>query len=67
MAGGPVGRFAGGIILGWRELDTQDGGGLYRLTVGLLVAFGFILSGITAVSLLRPGGQHLDYLWIIKI
>ncbi|OXG17937.1 hypothetical protein C367_04747 [Cryptococcus neoformans Ze90-1] len=66
VAGGPVGRFAGGIILGWRELDTQDGGGLYRLTVGLLVAFGFILSGITAglaystIQVLRDGDFAID-------
>lgn len=66
VAGGPVGRFAGGIILGWRELDRQDGGGLYRLAVGLLVAFGFILSGITAslaystIRILRDGDFTID-------
>ncbi|KIR33993.1 hypothetical protein I307_05993 [Cryptococcus deuterogattii 99/473] len=66
VAGGPIGRYAGGIILGWRELDRQDGGGLYRLAVGLLIAFGFILSGITAslaystIQVLQHGDFTID-------
>nr|KIR88453.1 hypothetical protein I308_01520 [Cryptococcus tetragattii IND107] len=66
VAGGPIGRYAGGIILGWRELDRQDGGGLYRLAVGLLIALGFILSGITAglaystIQVLQNGDFTID-------
>ncbi|WVQ84915.1 hypothetical protein IAT38_007078 [Cryptococcus sp. DSM 104549] len=48
VAGGPVGRYAGGLVLGWRELDRVDGGGVDRFGVGLLVMFGVVLALITA-------------------
>ncbi|KAK8853108.1 hypothetical protein IAR55_003809 [Kwoniella newhampshirensis] len=68
IAGGPVGRFVGGLILGWRELDRSedDGGGVMRLGVGLMVGFGLILALVTAglatssISLLLNGNLTID-------
>lgn len=50
VAGGPVGRYAGGAALAWRELDRADGGGLLRLSNGVFIALGLMLSLITIVS-----------------
>ncbi|WVR07788.1 hypothetical protein IAU60_004831 [Kwoniella sp. DSM 27419] len=47
VAGGPVGRYAGGVILGWRQLDRIDGGGISRLGVGLVLFFSIVLILIT--------------------
>ncbi|WVW86026.1 hypothetical protein I302_108064 [Kwoniella bestiolae CBS 10118] len=68
IAGGPIGRYAGGIILGWRELDRMDEGrgGLMRLNVGLMVGFGIVLALITAglafttLSLILKGNLTID-------
>lgn len=50
VAGGPVGRYVGGITLGWKQLDRVDGGGMMRLEVGILVGVGVCLALITTVS-----------------
>ena len=52
VAGGPIGRYAGGVILAWKEMDRVRGGGLYRLSTGILIAIGLMLSMITIVSVL---------------
>ena len=49
IAGGPIGRFTSGIILGWRELDRLDPHRIVRLEFGVLVAIGIMLGMITAV------------------
>jgi hypothetical protein len=56
IAGGPMGRWAGGLILGWKELDRQDKGGKYgevRLRIGVLVFLGLLFSAICLVRLPR--------------
>ncbi|WVR00351.1 hypothetical protein IAU59_007494 [Kwoniella sp. CBS 9459] len=71
VAGGPVGRYAGGVILGWRELDRIDtaregGAGVMRLNVGLMLVFGIILAMISAglafstVTVLLSGHLTID-------
>ena len=55
IAGGPVGRYVGGVLIGWKALDLVDGGGLVRLEIGVLVGIGWMLSGITAVR--RASGR----------
>ncbi|WWD19522.1 hypothetical protein CI109_103983 [Kwoniella shandongensis] len=69
VAGGPVGRYVGGLILGWRELDRsagKNGAGLDRLGVGLMLAFGVILALITTglavstISVLLEGHLTID-------
>jgi hypothetical protein len=51
IAGGPVGRYVGGMVLGWKELDRRDGGGGYlRVQIGILVGIGSLLGLITLVS-----------------
>ncbi|KAK6909471.1 hypothetical protein I203_103490 [Kwoniella mangroviensis CBS 8507] len=68
IAGGPIGRYAGGIVLGWRKLDKldEDGGGLVRLNIGLMVGFGIILALITiglattTLSLILKGDLTID-------
>lgn len=50
VAGGPLGRYGGGVVLGWRELDRKDGGGLFRLSSGVLIAVGMGLTCIAGVS-----------------
>lgn len=50
VAGGPVGRWVGGLVLGWRRLDRLDGGGIVRTSVAALVGIGGILSVICMVS-----------------
>ena len=52
VAGGPLGRYGGGVVLGWRELDRKDGGGLFRLSSGVLIAVGMGLTCIAGVSIL---------------
>lgn len=51
---GPTGRFGGGTILGWRELDRLDdsglGGGVVKLRNGVFVLLGFMLSAVCCVS-----------------
>jgi palmitoyltransferase len=52
VAAGPVGRWAGGLVQGWKALDRMDGGGAYgeiRLKIGVLVFLGLILSAICLV------------------
>jgi hypothetical protein len=52
-----VGRYVGGVILGWRILDLRDegdGGRGPRLGLGILVAIGMFLGMITAVSHSHP-------------
>jgi hypothetical protein len=61
IAGGPVGRYVGGMVLGWRELDKMDGGGAVRLGIGGLVGLGLILALITTVS--RPAPIHLNRIY----
>ncbi|WVO12487.1 hypothetical protein L204_100087 [Cryptococcus depauperatus] len=66
VAGGPVGRYVGGLILGWKELDRMEEGGLERLAIGLLTAFGIIVSLIAAalahstLAVLREGNLTVD-------
>ncbi|WWD03592.1 hypothetical protein V865_001646 [Kwoniella europaea PYCC6329] len=68
IAGGPIGRYAGGTVLGWRKLDKldEDGGGLVRLNIGLMVVFGIILALITiglattTLSLILKGDLTID-------
>ncbi|WWC64451.1 uncharacterized protein I303_107061 [Kwoniella dejecticola CBS 10117] len=66
VAGGPIGRYAGGIILGWREKEKHDGGGIFRLNIGLMVFFGIILALISAglayatTTLLLKGNLTID-------
>ncbi|WVF73190.1 hypothetical protein IAT40_008009 [Kwoniella sp. CBS 6097] len=74
VAGGPVGRYAGGVILGWRELDRIDaitregdvGPGLRRLNVGLMLGFGVVLALISAglafstITILLSGHLTID-------
>lgn len=51
MAGGPIGRYIGGVALAWREMDRADGGGgAVKLSNGLFVLAGFMLSMIAGVS-----------------
>lgn len=50
IAGGPVGRYMGGLVLGWKAIDRADGGGSLRLEIGVLVGIGLILAMITTVS-----------------
>lgn len=50
VAGGPIGRYAGGVMLAWKEMDKRDGGGLFRLSNGILIAVGLMLSMIAGVS-----------------
>ena len=57
VAGGPVGRYVGGIILGWKALDRIDGGGSHRLEIGILAFIGLILALITGVGLIP---RHKD-------
>jgi hypothetical protein len=54
IAGGPLGRYGGAITLAWRELDHRDGGGLFRLSSGVLIALGLCLSAIAVVSFCCP-------------
>ncbi|OCF40791.1 hypothetical protein I317_05403 [Kwoniella heveanensis CBS 569] len=71
VAGGPVGRYAGGVILGWRELERIDavvgeGAGLRRLNAGLLLGFGIVLALISAglafstITVLLSGHLTID-------
>jgi palmitoyltransferase len=53
VAGGPLGRYGGAVVLGWLELDRRDGGGLFRLSSGILIAVGMFLSCIAGVSPVR--------------
>ncbi|WVQ73020.1 hypothetical protein IAR50_002583 [Cryptococcus sp. DSM 104548] len=50
VAGGPVGRWVGGVVLGWLELDrtSLDGPGVERLGVGVMVVAGMVLALITS-------------------
>jgi hypothetical protein len=50
VAGGPLGRYGVGIALAWREMDRRDGGGLFRLSSGILITLGLFLSAIAGVS-----------------
>lgn len=50
IAGGPVGRYIGGTILGWKALDREDGGGSLRVEMGILIGIGLILALMTAVG-----------------
>lgn len=50
VAGGPVGRWIGGLVLGWRQLDRLDGGGAVRASVAALVGIGGLISTICLVS-----------------
>jgi hypothetical protein len=52
VAGGPLGRYGGGVVLGWKELDRRDGGGLFRLSSGVLIAVGMGLTCIAGVSVI---------------
>jgi hypothetical protein len=46
-----VGRYVGGMVLGWKALDRRDGGGGYfRVQIGVLVGIGSLLAMITLVS-----------------
>jgi len=54
IAGGPLGRYGGAIVLAWREMDRRDGGGLFRLSSGILIALGLCLSAIAVVSFRYP-------------
>lgn len=62
VAGGPIGRYAGGVMLAWKEMDRVDGGGLFRLSNGIFVAVGLMLSMIAGVS--RPS-RILSCLWLM--
>lgn len=46
-----MGRYMGGLVLGWKAIDRVKGGGTLRLEIGILVAIGLILAMITTVSL----------------
>ena len=50
-AGGPVGRYVAGTVLGWQSLDRTDGGGVLRVEMGALVGIGLVLAMVTAVRL----------------
>jgi len=50
VAGGPLGRYGGAVVLAWREMDRRDGGGLFRLSSGVLIAVGLFLTAIAGVS-----------------
>lgn len=58
IAAGPVGRYIGGIVLGWKALDRVNGGGSMRLEVGILVAIGMMLTLITGVRLRYHPQKH---------
>lgn len=66
VACGPVGRYVGGVILGWNELDREDGGGVLRLRNGIIIGVGMMLSLITAalayttISLVLSGHLTID-------
>ncbi|CAD6572576.1 MAG: hypothetical protein TREMPRED_000578 [Tremellales sp. Tagirdzhanova-0007] len=66
IAGGPIGRFTSGIILGWRELDRLDPHRIVRLEFGVLVAIGIMLGMITAalagttITLIISGQLTID-------
>ncbi|WWC71886.1 uncharacterized protein I206_105845 [Kwoniella pini CBS 10737] len=66
VAGGPIGRYAGGTFLGWKELDKIDEDSILRLNVGLMVLLGIILALISAglayttISLLIKGNLTID-------
>ena len=62
VAGGPIGRYAGGVVLAWRELDRADGGALFRLSNGVFIAIGLMLSLIAGVSAAseRRWRRHTD-------
>jgi palmitoyltransferase len=57
IAGGPVGRYAGGVILSWKELDRRDGRSVLRLEVGVIAGIGLILGLIAAVRPSLPLGS----------
>ena len=44
-----MGRYVGGIIIGWRLLDRKDGGGHIRLEIGIIAAVGLVLALMTLV------------------
>ncbi|ODO05413.1 hypothetical protein L198_02106 [Cryptococcus wingfieldii CBS 7118] len=50
VAGGPVGRWVGGVVLGWMQLDRMSvgGPGIERLGVGVMVVVGIVLALITS-------------------
>ncbi|TYJ57131.1 hypothetical protein B9479_002232 [Cryptococcus floricola] len=50
VAGGPVGRWVGGVVLGWMQLDQMSvgGPGIERLGVGVMVVVGIVLALITS-------------------
>jgi hypothetical protein len=53
IAGGPMGRWVGGLVMGWKMLDREDAGGLYgnvRLKIGVLVFLGVAFSALCLVS-----------------
>ncbi|WRT70349.1 uncharacterized protein IL334_007347 [Kwoniella shivajii] len=66
IAGGPIGRYAGGMILGWRELDKMDNDKTLRLGVGLMIGFGVLLALVTTglafstITLLVRGNLTID-------
>ena len=50
VAGGPIGRWIGGLVLGWRHLDKLDGRGIVRCSVGALAAIGGVISTMCIVG-----------------
>ena len=57
IAGGPVGRYVGGIILGWRLLDQKEGRGHLRLEIGIITAIGLVLALMTLVRAHRKNQE----------
>jgi palmitoyltransferase len=54
VAGGPIGRYGVAVALAWREMDREDGGGLFRFSSGVLIGLGLLLSAIAGVSSCVP-------------
>jgi palmitoyltransferase len=50
VAGGPIGRYGGGVALAWREMDRREGATLFRLSTGILIVVGIFLTMIASVS-----------------
>ncbi|ORX40702.1 DHHC palmitoyltransferase-domain-containing protein [Kockovaella imperatae] len=48
VAGGPIGRYVGGVVLGWKALDRVDGEEALRMEIGALAAAGLLLAMMTA-------------------
>jgi hypothetical protein len=55
VAGGPIGRYGGGVALAWGEMDRQDGNSAFRLSTGILILVGLFLTMITVVGLSSVG------------